>query len=90
MKKIIEELQFAVGETHVCAECVIPGRAVQIPVKKNGWLTQLYALSHAWNERRVSRKILHALSADQLKDIGLAKSDIDRDYPKAIWPNWPK
>ena len=90
MKNIIEERQFAGCETHVCAEVVIPDRAVQIPVKKDGWLKQLYALAHGWNERRVSRKILHALSADQLQDIGLAKSDIDRDYPKAIWPNWPK
>ncbi|MBU9855908.1 DUF1127 domain-containing protein [Rahnella bonaserana] len=90
MKNIIEERQFAACETRVCAEIAMPERAVQMPQKKAGWLKQLFAVLHSWNERRVSRKILHSLSTDQLKDIGLAKSDIDREYPKAIWPNWPK
>ncbi|MGG5216364.1 MULTISPECIES: DUF1127 domain-containing protein [Rahnella] len=90
MKNIIEERQFAGCETRVCADIVVHESAVQMPVRKGGWLKQLFAVVHGWNERRVSRKILHSLSADQLKDIGLAKSDIDREYPKAIWPNWPK
>jgi len=90
MKNINEERQFAACETRVCAEIAMPERAVQMPQKKAGWLKQLFAVLHSWNERRVSRKILHSLSTDQLKDIGLAKSDIDREYPKAIWPNWPK
>lgn len=90
MKNIIEERQFAGCETCVGDGIVMPERAVQMPQKKAGWLKQLFAAVHGWNERRISRKILHSLSADQLKDIGLAKSDIDREYPKAIWPHWPK
>ncbi|MBU9845711.1 DUF1127 domain-containing protein [Rahnella ecdela] len=90
MKNIIEERQFTGCETVVCAEVAMPEQAVQIPQKKAGWVKQLFAVMHGWNERRVSRKILHSLSADQLKDIGLAKSDIDREYPRSVWPNWPK
>ncbi|MBU9826602.1 DUF1127 domain-containing protein [Rahnella aquatilis] len=90
MKKIIEDRQFAGCDTRVCAEIATPERAVQMPQKKARWVKQLFAVVHDWNERRVSRKILHSLNADQLKDIGLAKSDIDKEYPKAIWPNWPK
>ncbi|CAM3943838.1 DUF1127 domain-containing protein [Rahnella bruchi] len=90
MKNIIEERQFAGCETRVNAEIEMPERAVQMQVQKGGWLKQIYAGVYSWNERRVSRKILHSLSADQLKDIGLAKSDIDREYPRSVWPNWPK
>ncbi|AEX51690.1 hypothetical protein GRAQ_00851 [Rahnella aquatilis CIP 78.65 = ATCC 33071] len=90
MKNIIEERQFAGCETRVCDGIVMPERAVQMPQKKAGWVKQWFAVLYGWNERRISRKILHSLSADQLKDIGLAKSDIDREYPRSVWPNWPK
>ena len=90
MKNIIEERQFAGCETRACADILGADRAVQMPQKKSGWIKQLFAIVHGWNERRVSRKILHSLSSDQLKDIGLAKSDIDREYPRSVWPNWPK
>ncbi|AVF34906.1 DUF1127 domain-containing protein [Rahnella sikkimica] len=87
MKNTIEERQFAACESVSCADIVEP---VQMPVKQGGWLKQALSILHSWNERRVSRKLLHALSADQLKDIGLAREDIDRDYPRGVWPNWPK
>ncbi|WP_413528568.1 DUF1127 domain-containing protein [Rahnella inusitata] len=95
MKNIIEERQFAGCENVVCeqvtgATSVATLRTAQMPVQKAGWTKKVYAALFSWNERRVSRKILHSLSADQLKDIGLAKSDIDRDYPRSVWPNWPK
>jgi len=90
MKNIIEERQFAGCDTTVCAQAVTSGQAAQIARKKAGWMKQLYRALYDWNERRVSRKILHSLSADQLKDIGLAKSDIDSEYPRGVWPNWPK
>ncbi|MFS7221773.1 DUF1127 domain-containing protein [Rahnella inusitata] len=95
MKNIIEERQFAACEIVVCerviaTDTVAPLHTVQTPVKKAGLAGQVYAAIYSWNERRVSRKILHSLSTDQLKDIGLAKSDIDREYPRSVWPNWPK
>lgn len=95
MKNNIEERQYAGCEAVVCEQvmttnAVTPLQTVQTPVKKAGLVRQVYAAIYSWNERRVSRKILHSLSSDQLKDIGLAKSDIDREYPRSVWPNWPK
>lgn len=87
MKNTIEERQFAACESVRCAEIVAP---VQMPVKQGGWVKQVFSVLYAWNERRVSRKLLHALSPEQLKDIGLARSDIDKEYPRSVWPNWPK
>jgi len=87
MKNTIEERQFAGCESVRCADIATP---VQMPVKQGGWVKQVFSALYDWNERRVSRKILHSLSADQLKDIGLAKSDIDKEYPRSVWPNWPK
>ncbi|QLK60804.1 DUF1127 domain-containing protein [Enterobacteriaceae bacterium Kacie_13] len=95
MKNIIEERQFAGCETVVCervtaTDTVAPLHTVQTPVEKAGFMKQVYAVLYSWNERRVSRKILQGLTGDQLKDIGLAREDIEKEYPKAIWPNWPK
>lgn len=33
-----------------------------------------------WNARRMTRVALHALSDDQLRDIGVTRADIDRRY----------
>jgi len=33
-----------------------------------------------WNARRLTRLSLHALSDDQLRDIGLSRAEIDRRY----------
>lgn len=95
MKNIIEERQFAGCENVVCeqvisADTVTPKHAIQTPLKKAGLARQVYAALYSWNERRVSHKILKGLTNDQLKDIGLARGEIDNEYPKAIWPNWPK
>ncbi|TPG64856.1 DUF1127 domain-containing protein [Ewingella americana] len=95
MKNNIEERQFAgcktvVGEQVLCADVAVPQHAVQMQNTKAGWAKQTIAVLHSWNERRISRKILESLSNDQLKDIGLARDDIEKEFPKAIWPTWPK
>lgn len=33
-----------------------------------------------WNARRLTRLSLHSLSDDQLRDIGLSRTEIDRRY----------
>lgn len=87
MKNTREERQFAGCETVKSVEVVLP---VPAPVTSGGWLKRGFAAVHQWNERRISRNILNALSAEQLKDIGLSRGDIEKEYPKSVWPNWPK
>ncbi|HHL2713103.1 TPA: DUF1127 domain-containing protein [Yersinia enterocolitica] len=40
---------------------------------------------HHWNERRKTINALESLNADQLKDIGLKRDDIKRDYSRPFW-----
>ncbi len=37
----------------------------------------VFATLRSWNDARVTRKALHALSDRELSDIGLARCDID-------------
>ncbi|CNI64077.1 MULTISPECIES: DUF1127 domain-containing protein [Yersinia] len=38
-----------------------------------------------WNERRKTANTLERLSSDQLKDLGLNRDDIKRDYSRPFW-----
>ncbi len=38
--------------------------------------TQIFGAVMAWNDRRVTRKTLSALSSRELEDIGLSRGDI--------------
>ena len=42
-----------------------------------GFFSTLIANTVAWNDQRVTRKALHALTARELEDIGLSRGDID-------------
>lgn len=48
------------------------------------WL-QAYRLGYQWNERRKAANTLERLNTDQLKDIGLTRGDIKRDYSRLFW-----
>ena len=40
-------------------------------------LADVYSLLSGWNDRRVTRKALLALSDHELDDIGLSRGDVD-------------
>lgn len=44
-----------------------------------------YRYAYQWNERRKTTNILERLNTDQLKDIGLSRDDIKRDYSRPFW-----
>lgn len=53
-------------------------RAVQLWLKAYRWVNR-------WNERRKAANTLARLNGDQLKDIGLSRDDIKRDYSRPFW-----
>lgn len=48
------------------------------------WLKS-YRWAKRWNERRKAANTLARLNGDQLKDIGLSRDDIKRDYSRPFW-----
>ncbi|MFV9065088.1 DUF1127 domain-containing protein [Serratia fonticola] len=48
------------------------------------WL-KAYRWVKRWNERRKAANTLARLNGDQLKDIGLRRDDIKRDYSRPFW-----
>lgn len=44
-----------------------------------------YRWANRWNERRKAANTLARLNSDQLKDIGLRRDDIKRDYSRPFW-----
>ncbi len=48
------------------------------------WL-QAYRYVHQWNEQRKTANLMARLNSDQLKDIGLSRDDIKRDYSRPFW-----
>ncbi len=90
MKNIIEERQFCGCASVVCSELPQEQSAPAAEQKSAGWLKKAVQKVMFWNERRVSRKILLALTAGQLKDIGLTQNDIHKEYDRKVWPSWPK
>lgn len=48
------------------------------------WL-KAYRWAKRWNERRKAANTLARLNSDQLKDIGLSRDDIKRDYSRPFW-----
>jgi uncharacterized protein YjiS (DUF1127 family) len=48
------------------------------------WL-KAYRWANRWNERRKAANTLARLNGDQLKDIGLRRDDIKRDYSRPFW-----
>ncbi|AJJ61985.1 DUF1127 domain-containing protein [Yersinia aldovae] len=48
------------------------------------WL-KAYRYGYQWNERRKTANTLARLNTDQLKDIGLSRDDIKRDYSRPFW-----
>ncbi|EEQ01665.1 hypothetical protein yrohd0001_8410 [Yersinia rohdei ATCC 43380] len=40
---------------------------------------------HYQNELRKTANIMERLSSNQLKDIGLSRDDIKRDYSRPFW-----
>lgn len=49
---------------------------VRFGARASGFFVTLFGTLIAWNDRRVTRKALSALSARELDDIGLSRSDI--------------
>lgn len=90
MKNIIEERQFCGCESVVCGDFSLEAVAPAVNAPSTGWLKKAVQSVMLWNERRVSRKILLSLTADQLKDIGLTRGDIHEEYDRKVWPSWPK
>ncbi|CFQ38287.1 MULTISPECIES: DUF1127 domain-containing protein [Yersinia] len=48
------------------------------------WL-KTYRYLYQWNERRKTANTMARLSSDQLRDIGLTREDIKRDYSRPFW-----
>lgn len=48
------------------------------------WL-KAYRWGNRWNERRKAANTLARLNGDQLRDIGLKRDDIKRDYSRPFW-----
>lgn len=48
------------------------------------WL-KAYRSVNRWNERRKAANTLARLNGDQLKDIGMNREDIKRDYSRPFW-----
>lgn len=48
------------------------------------WL-KAYRYAQQWNERRKAANVMARLNSDQLKDIGLSREDIKRDYSRPFW-----
>lgn len=44
-----------------------------------------YRCAYQWNERRKTAYTLERLNSAQLKDIGLSRDDIKRDYSRPFW-----
>ncbi len=55
----------------------------QAPAKT--WLGRLWAACCLWQQKREGRRALRGLTADQLKDIGLSRSDAAREVSKSFF-----
>ncbi len=49
---------------------------VRFGASSGGFITTLFAKIIAWNDSRVTRNALSALSARELEDIGLSRGDL--------------
>ncbi|MBC3379208.1 DUF1127 domain-containing protein [Serratia fonticola] len=68
-------------------ECESP--ATRVAMKRRtvfvGLWLKAYRWLNQWNERRKAANTLARLNGDQLKDIGLSRDDIKRDYSRPFW-----
>jgi len=90
MKNIIEERQFCGCASVACGDFAQEQTTPVAEPQSASWMKKAVQKVMLWNERRVSRKILLALTAEQLKDIGLTQNDIHKEYDRKVWPSWPK
>lgn len=44
-----------------------------------------YRCAYRWDQRRKAANTLARLNTDQLRDIGLSRDDIKRDYSRPFW-----
>ncbi|CNE34236.1 Uncharacterized conserved small protein [Yersinia rohdei] len=49
------------------------------------WWLKAYRYVHYQNELRKTANIMERLSSNQLKDMGLSRDDIKRDYSRPFW-----
>lgn len=60
----------------------LPGAAPEKPVRPLGRVLDLLL---TWLERHRQRRFLQAMSDHMLHDIGLSRSDVDRESSKQFW-----
>jgi len=91
MKNTIKERQYCGCEATGCgaalaqSELVTPAKPLSI-----NWFKRPIQFLLNWNHRRIQRNLLRSLSDNQLRDIGLTHDDIEKEYERRVWPNWPK
>lgn len=73
-------------ENQIDDECVSAEKAT---IKRRNifvrWWVKAYRCGFRWNERRKAANTLARLNGEQLKDIGLSRDDIKRDYSRPFW-----
>lgn len=78
MSNVIENQMDEGGLSAARATRKRQNRVVQLWLKAYRWVNR-------WNERRKAANTLARLNGDQLKDIGLSRDDIKRDYSRPFW-----
>jgi len=59
--------------------------APRITTTDGSWLERLWNSFVEWHEKREGRRALRELTADQLKDIGMSRSDAAREVGKSFF-----
>lgn len=48
-------------------------------------VSRIVAAAHDWFRNRADRRQLSALSDDMLRDLGLSRGDVEREYARPFW-----
>jgi len=62
-----------------------PTIAPRVTMTGGMWLKRLWNGLAEWYEKREGRRALRELTADQLKDIGMSRSDAAREVSKSFF-----
>jgi len=90
MKNTIKERQFCADEKIVSHDIPQANQAATRKPESVSWMKKAQQWIASWQERRATRRLLRALSDNQLRDIGLTRKDVHEEYERKVWPHWPK
>ena len=70
---------------HADRQPLIAARAFRFHAGPGALVARLFGLLIVWNERQRQRYRLHEMSDRDLRDIGLSRSELERERRKPFW-----